>query len=157
MIVSCKNCDKDFNKIPSQIKKGSNNFCSRSCSATYNNKKYPKRKQAKEWKCKRCGCDTPHRRTVCDNCYTPDYTLGEAIYADHHKSSAYAKVRSRARTIAKKEGWTSCCECGYNKHVEIAHIKPISEFELSTKLSVINDPSNLKPLCPNCHWEFDNK
>ena len=23
-------------------------------------------------------------------------------------------------------------------------------------LSKINDPKNLLPLCPNCHWEYDN-
>lgn len=38
IFVNCKNCDKKLKKIASQIKRGSNNFCSRSCSATYNNK-----------------------------------------------------------------------------------------------------------------------
>lgn len=35
--VVCKNCNIPFFKIPSQIKKSSSNFCSRSCSAFYNN------------------------------------------------------------------------------------------------------------------------
>jgi hypothetical protein len=34
--VICVNCDKIFNKIPSQLHE--NNFCSNSCAATYNNK-----------------------------------------------------------------------------------------------------------------------
>lgn len=34
--VCCKNCSKLFLKLPSQIT--SNNFCSKTCSATYNNK-----------------------------------------------------------------------------------------------------------------------
>lgn len=36
--VNCSNCDKEFIKTNSQIKKTNNNFCSQSCSVTYNNK-----------------------------------------------------------------------------------------------------------------------
>lgn len=36
--VKCKNCNKEFYKVQSQIKRSKNNFCSKSCSATYNNK-----------------------------------------------------------------------------------------------------------------------
>jgi hypothetical protein len=38
--VNCKNCNKTFKKEPSKIKKSKsgNNFCSKSCSAFYNNK-----------------------------------------------------------------------------------------------------------------------
>ncbi len=87
-----------------------------------------------------------------------ELTLKEAIYEKHHKSSAYALVRSRARSLTKK--WKIpmvCMSCGYNKHVEICHVKPISEFAEDSTLSVINDKENLLVLCPNCHWEFDNK
>jgi len=38
--VMCANCGKDFWKLPSQItkSKSKNNFCSKSCAATFNNK-----------------------------------------------------------------------------------------------------------------------
>lgn len=48
MIVDCKNCNCSFNKRLSQINRTNNNFCSKSCAAIYNNKKFPKRK-AKEY------------------------------------------------------------------------------------------------------------
>lgn len=35
--LTCLNCNKEFEKILSQIKKSKNHFCSHSCSATYNN------------------------------------------------------------------------------------------------------------------------
>ena len=35
--VTCKQCNTEFLKIPSEIKKSSNYFCSQSCAATYNN------------------------------------------------------------------------------------------------------------------------
>lgn len=34
--VQCKQCEKIFLKKPHEIKRSNNNFCSRSCSATYN-------------------------------------------------------------------------------------------------------------------------
>jgi hypothetical protein len=37
MEVNCKQCNKKFFKLQSQLKKWPNNFCSHSCSATYNN------------------------------------------------------------------------------------------------------------------------
>jgi hypothetical protein len=36
--VTCENCKKTFEKLPNQIKKYPNHFCSSSCAATYNNK-----------------------------------------------------------------------------------------------------------------------
>lgn len=129
-------------------------FCSRSCSASETNKK-PKRKANKKV-CLECGVSVPNRRLKCDDCLKPkDISLEEAIYTKHHRSSAYALVRSRARTSLKEEAQV-CEACGYDKHVEVCHVKPIADFPLSTMLSEINNRDNLKLLCPNCHWEFDN-
>lgn len=36
-IVNCKQCNIEFRKLHNQIQKSTNNFCSRSCSAIYNN------------------------------------------------------------------------------------------------------------------------
>lgn len=35
--VLCKQCNKEFKKVNSHIKRTKNNFCSKSCAATYNN------------------------------------------------------------------------------------------------------------------------
>jgi very-short-patch-repair endonuclease len=37
--VNCLNCNKEFKKLLCELKKSPNSFCSRSCAATYNNKK----------------------------------------------------------------------------------------------------------------------
>jgi 5-methylcytosine-specific restriction endonuclease McrA len=83
-------------------------------------------------------------------------TLKEAIYEKHHKSSAFALIRTRARAEGKKLGFTKCCKCGYDKHIEVAHIKPISSFSEEVMISIINSKENIMPLCPNCHWEYDH-
>ena len=81
-------------------------------------------------------------------------TLREAIYTEHHQSSAYALVRTRVRAQCKSR--EQKCFCGYDKHVEVCHIKPISSFSLDTLISMINVESNLRLLCPNHHWEYDH-
>lgn len=37
LLVNCLNCNKQFEKKPSEIAKSPNHFCSSSCAATYNN------------------------------------------------------------------------------------------------------------------------
>jgi len=49
----------------------------------------------------------------------------------------------------------SCRVCGYDKHVEVCHIKAIKSFDDSATFSEVNSIHNLVFLCPNCHWEFD--
>lgn len=146
-MINCTYCNNETNN---------KKFCSRSCAQSYNNKHFPKRKP--KGKCKECQGPRLSGYTYCSGCWSTrvkDIRLGEAIYERHHRSSAYALVRSRARSVVKPED-KSCENCGYNKHVEVCHIKPISSFEETVYLSVINSQDNLVLLCPNCHWEFDN-
>ena len=157
MLVKCNCCLKEFNKVPSAVKKYPNNYCSRSCAAIINNAKAIKRNRTK--KCKTCDNLIRTSRRYCDKCSEyrkRDITLREILNQTTNPYSLYANVRHRARNIAKNLGWKSCIKCGYDKHIEIAHVKPISSFDMSTLVSVINDESNLLPLCPNCHWEHDN-
>jgi len=161
MKVVCLKCSKEFKKANSDIKRSPNHFCSKSCAGSYNNVKGQSPKRKPEGNCKSCGISLSKRWTYCKPCWqkkiTPlDMSLEEATYYKHHKSSAYALVRARARAVAKKLGWSSCSNCGYDKHIEIAHIKAVSDFSEDTLVSVINSPSNLIPLCRNCHWEFDH-
>jgi hypothetical protein len=86
-----------------------------------------------------------------------DLTLKDATYDYLHKSSMFALVRSRSRSIGKSHGLDKkCFNCGYSKHVEICHIKPVHKFTEGSLVSEINSLSNLIGLCPNCHWEFDH-
>jgi len=148
-MINCTFCD-----TPTKNKKN----CSRSCANSYNNTVYPKRKP--EGSCKSCLMPIKTTYTYCTSCWNikkmvDDITLGQAIYTNHHKSSAFALIRSRARARIKPKG-QSCQSCGYSKHVEVCHIIPIKDFPLDAKLSDINSDDNLMLLCPNCHWEFDH-
>ncbi len=162
--VKCTNCDKQFLRAKSHCR-SENLFCSASCSAIYSNKNRDKSSYRKlEGKCQICQTEIRAAYTYCNKCFlskqktesNDNKTLSDLIYSSGHRSNAYTKIRMRARYMAKKHGWNTCKMCGYSKHVEVAHIKPIGSFDLNTLVSVINDLNNLCPLCPNCHWEFDN-
>lgn len=78
-------------------------------------------------------------------------TVGEV------KSVNKARWTHHVRHFAKQMYKFDSCEvCGYDKHVEIAHIKAVSSFPDTATIAEINSPDNVKGLCPNCHWEFDN-
>ena len=165
MKVTCKNCETPFNKIPSQVKKTKNHFCTRSCAAKYNNSiRDPSSYRQPQGECKTCTVPISAQLTYCADCWRKkgaDYlsdseSIKDVVYRNHHVSSAFAKIRSRARGIAKKQKWCKCKNCGYSKHIEIAHKKAISEFSDDTLVSEVNTINNLLPLCRNCHWEFDN-
>lgn len=156
MNIICEECGKAICKKASEIARTRHNFCSRRCSVTFRNRVSPR--QPKLHKCLGCKVFIRSGYSYCNSCATrnKDYTIAEVVYNQHHKSSAFAFIRTRARAIARKLNWTTCIQCGYSKHVEIAHKMPISSFSKDTKLSIVNSPDNLIPLCPNCHWEFDN-
>lgn len=149
--MKCLNCDKETDNPK---------FCSKSCSASFNNRKYPKREM--EGTCFLCGEKIKLERKYCASCWSKlssaeDLTLLQAKqrYSKHHRTSAFALVRSRARSSMKNKPQI-CANCGYDVHVEVCHIKAISEFPDDTMISEVNDESNLILLCPNCHWEFDH-
>ena len=49
------------------------------------------------------------------------------------------------------------CEiCGYNKHINLCHIKDIASFSDDATLGEVNSPDNIRVMCKNHHWEFDN-
>lgn len=102
------------------------------------------------------------RARYCKDCihtqkseYSDDLLLSECIYPSL-KSGKYTYIRYYARKKAVELGWNKCSKCGYDKHYEVCHIKGIKDFPLTATIGEVNHPSNLIPLCPNCHWEMDN-
>jgi len=93
-----------------------------------------------------------------DHGHVINRTLGEEIdraAAARSPSNRYTNIRKSCVRIVKD--WEKKCHsCGYDKHVETCHRKPISSYPRCALISEINDPNNLMLLCPNCHWEYDN-
>ena len=153
--MKCLNCN---------IETLNNKFCSRSCAASYNNKISPKRKTKKT--CVICG--EPVKSYKYNRCeiHWNEYkinkfklkTIGEyrLKLKNKHPSWIHSHIRQFARSWLKHLTKLPCSICGYDKHVELCHIKPLSEFNDSDLLSLVNSEDNIIQLCRNCHWELDN-
>ncbi len=131
-------------------------FCSRSCAASYINVVSPRKVRTKV--CKKCPAFIRQERTYCENCTgireMKTRTLEQSI-SSWGGRSRYNNVRHNAHVIMKNEPRV-CSVCGYDKHVQLCHIKAIHSYPLDTLLSVINSRENLVFLCPNHHWELDH-
>jgi len=134
-------------------------FCNRSCAASFNNQKHPKRSKQKTF-CKHCGVLIVGRRTTCDTCNPSYVDWSNLTLSDIRTKALYqhsARIRQVSRTIYRQSDKPKqCAVCGYDKHYEVCHIKPIKGFLSNTPISEINHIDNLVALCPNHHWEFDN-
>lgn len=120
-------------------------------------------KERKKGKCQNCNEPISAGASRCRKCVnTVDLTgitLGEYLgehtcYKDCNK---YTAVRSLGYAKNKKLQKLPCQKCGYDRHVDICHIKPVSSFSLNDLLDDIHHPSNILVLCRNCHWEFDHQ
>lgn len=153
---NCLNCGKETNN---------KKYCSNSCSAKHASRLPRKKKQVRL--CVACGKEIEigysTYKKYCKDCKeSRKGTTGTRIYrtisdvADPTKKYHHDSVGSHARYAMKLSKTPKVCRvCGYNKHVEVCHIKPIRCFEKNTLLSEVNSLSNLIYLCRNCHWELD--
>lgn len=143
----CLQCDSIIHigdKKVSEIRK--KKFCNHNCSAIYSNTRRIRKKKIKPIKVK-----------IAKFNYLKNLTKEELFEKRKNWQSARTSIRNHAGHIYKNDNSSYICQnCGYDKHVEICHIKPVSDFPGDTLITDINAKENLIGLCPNCHWEFDN-
>lgn len=144
----CEYCGKEI--LPRENEKvsatKSKKFCNLSCSSKHRNehriKKEPKEKEPRK----------PKER------FLPERRKGELFSNRKNWQSARSTIQKWARIAYDESGGKKqCFVCGYTHYIEICHIKPVSDFGDEALVKEINDIKNLVALCPNHHWEFDNK
>lgn len=141
-------------------------YCSKSCSASHTNTLYPKRKTTR--KCSLCDelvekyshtkCKkhrSEQRKNSCEFRTIGHYRKTSSL-KDKHVSWKHTHIRQFARSWLRDLRELPCANCGYDKHVELCHIKPLKDFSDSALLKDVNSRENVIQLCRNCHWEFDN-
>lgn len=152
---------KDGHKIrEARVKK----YCDHSCAASRNNglkRKLTKQEKKEKWK--RCSCACGNKinckSTRCKDCVNKikdSRTKGDLFNNRKNWQSARSCIQKEARRIYFSTNKNPKCFCGYTKHIEVCHIKDVSEFPDTALISEINDVSNLIGMCPTHHWEFDN-
>jgi len=159
---NCKMCNKETKNVL---------FCSRKCANTYKNiNNHPTKGKGKGTPfCQKCKTNhvPSYGYKLCTDCsknrfiFSTDPSkkeLREKYRHSKHSTGMQSYIRTHARLIffKSKNQVVSCANCGYDKHVEVCHKIPITDFNEESKLSQINSLENLVGLCPNCHWELDN-
>lgn len=147
--VICLNCEKTFLKNDQEIKKSPNHFCSRSCSAVYNNKKFQKR--LLEGECKKCGKPCAGSSAYCSNtCYKQSRLENTNNRFVKGEISSPVTIKNHLKKYYNQE----CCSvCDQNTiwnnkslTLQLDHIDGNSDNNL---------PENLRLLCPNCHTQTE--
>jgi hypothetical protein len=167
--ITCCECGKPAKKRFQDFTKNVNNFCSRSCANRYNNRIRPKRKRKQKF-CIKCGDfidkDRDNRRKLCDKCLVDKLFVLKNMslkeYRDYIGLKKMSSCRFSDRIKYLNRIWNKnilklpCQCCGYTRHTELSHKKPISKFSENDKLSEVNSAENNIVLCPTHHWEYDN-
>lgn len=143
--MKCLNCNKEIDKRKK--------FCNSSCSASYNNKKFPKKK-AKEYTCLNCEKLLTRQGKYCDNNCQSEYQYKEYIKnwkqgIETGMSGEYQISRHIRKYLYSKYD-SKCCKCGWNKMNPYTNNIPL-EIEHKDGNYKNNSEDNLELLCPNCH------
>jgi len=145
----CKSCGSvikvnDKQKVSEVRKK---QFCNQSCGVTFNNKiRYRETKPKKEKNV------IPERYSYFDGVTKKSYFDKKGVYYKFR-----AEIRKHAQWVYQKNNGDKTCKvCGYDKHIQVCHIKSVSSFGDDDLITDINSFDNLIGLCPNHHWEYDN-
>ena len=143
-------------------------FCNARCSALAHNRLPRRRMQPALKTCSTCLRELRfHARFArCDDCRSGNVRLAPAwltmtkvAFFAHRRNwqSARSSVQRHARASFVLSGRPKVCAvCGYDRHVEVAHRRAVSEFSSETTIAEINALDNLMALCPNHHWEQEH-
>ena len=137
-------------------------YCSRSHAAIHTNKTAPKRKP--QGSCLICQVPVHANRHYCaahkrlpsrSEYYHLTVAEFKARNAHFHPSYYRGHLNTLTRLLNAQRP-RICQVCGYAKHVEYCHIRPLSAFPETTTIQELSGPENIYVLCPNCHWEYDH-
>ena len=154
MKSTCQECTTEFEHERHDHRK----YCSRSCAAKSNNRRYPKRKAA-VYHCS-CGASITgkmfRQRGSCSDCAGTSKESKRAKYiaewlAGDRPGGSDAGILSRIiREYLLSEAGEACSKCGFNTpHPDDG--RSILEINHIDGNGTNHSPDNLEVICPNCH------
>lgn len=156
----CKNITCKLEFIPKTVNQ---KYCSLKCANVDHVRRWRKKTQNF---CK-CGKKILPESSQCVNCAHSSKIAGKTTtigvfrkklsVKGKHPSWMHSHVRTLCRSWNKHLLKYNCQKCNYFLHIELCHIRPISDFEDNFTLGEVNREDNILVLCRNCHWEFDHK
>jgi len=141
-----------------ETKNEASKYCSRNCSNTHINKK--KQRAVSSKICLECGKIHKRNSDFCSRICKSIFEMKNTSIVEmsrYKEQNKYRAIRDKAANFYKRFGKSEYCEhCGYDKHTENCHIKPVKDFSDNDTVWECNRPDNIVFLCRNCHWELDN-
>ena len=135
----CKNCRHEFKALITEKRE----FCSQSCSATYNNKK----RKIKRY-CLNCNKELKNNKKFCSHKCMGNYLKNNNIKLIEKGVGDFTDIIYKNYLIEKYG--ENCMKCGWNKIHPITKKVPIQLNHIDGN-SENNNLENLELLCPNCH------
>ena len=155
-LINCENCGKEHRNPK---------YCSRSCAASVNNIMFPKRNFKKikrycRW-CEKLIGDGSQGARTCESCNKNIVDWSCVTLEEFKLKHKGVKFHSRLRALSRVQYKRSnkplvCVICGHERGVQVCHIKPVKNFELTDSIKDVNAIENLVALCPNHHWDLDH-
>lgn len=148
-----------FCKIELEYSKKNNKYCTKSCAAKLNNKKFPKRKLEDQNKCIKCSKkrSLKSKSGLCKNCFHGhEEKIERWLSGENFISKSVIPVTPGwiKKHIIKTRG-AKCEICGFDKLHPVTN-RPIIELDHIDGNSRNNLENNLRLLCLNCHGATNN-
>lgn len=135
VLVSCSNCQTEFERRPSRVKESGDNFCSVSCRREYQ--------------------QTLKVTLTCANCDSEFRRLESQL---HHSENAYCTKQCRNEHYEKKRVSTSCDYCGEKYEIQPSKLEngegKFCSYECYGQYRIDNRPT--RP-CSNCGVEVSRQ
>lgn len=147
--MNCKNCNKEFNQ-----KHKTQKFCSRSCSASYNNRGVRRHGQ-KPTICINCGKKTDsYKRKYCSQECFHEFQYKEYIKKWKHGEVNGMKGKYQLsgfiRRFLFKKYNNKCARCGWSEVNPYSKKIPLEAEHIDGDYKNCKE-ENLILICPNCH------
>ena len=143
---ACLNCSNVFTSLISKNRR----FCSQSCGAQFNNRKFPKRANISKLKnCLHCGQPlNSHQTKFCSHNCNFKYNQND-IFSKIESGDTTLYEKQYKKYLIHKHG-NKCMKCGWHEVNPTTGIVPI-QLEHKDGNSTNHNLNNLELLCPNCH------
>lgn len=152
MLVPCKQCEEEFEKSSTDVKRSKNHFCSQSCSAKYSNTRRKKKRY-----CECCGSELEKasQRKYCSiACTSLDhYNKYIKRWKEGKEKGYYGKnftVSNTIRTYLFMRSAYKCEKCGWSMKNPTTEKIPLTINHIDGNVENCKE-ENLELICPNCH------
>ena len=149
--TQCNYCKKIFFKLPNQITKSKNNFCSHSCSAKYNNPILFTKDKKQCDICNKNFLSNNNHKSLCYKCSrVQTFDLELKNWIENTICFDGVILPPRIREYLIKINNYQCCQCGWKKINIVTGKCPLTVHHKNGDAHD-NRYDNLQILCPNCH------